>query len=1106
VNETRARVADIVSRLERVRTASLAVGILSALGLGIVALGGAWLAITILDMGLGLGAMPLRIIAVLLLVGALGVAGYKVARIFVISHSIQAYAARIGAEIKEVGLDLLTALDLADIDNSRLGYSTVFMDKVIGDISARVRTLDLQAGVGKRQLALVMLPVAAILVLVGVWFRIDASSLSYSATRLAFFWGISDNNGIVVAVEPGDVEVPAGADVGIGAEVTGFVRGTPMLHVVSDGEETAFRMDRAGAPAGGGKARYEGTVAAIDRDMAYFVTLAGQATRHYGITVSEEPEIKRGTITLNYPAYTGLGSEVLAQGIWDIVAPYGTVAAMEFVANCSPDSAWVVLADSTGWTERLPLAVEGDSLRLETRIGRSSDYTVEMAAGRPARSHGPHSIIATRDKAPYVRIESPAKEIMLETDMVIPLSVVALDDYGISSMKLFYRCPGETSFVALPYSGKTQARCDYNWDTGFLNVIPGDVITYYVEVADNDALTGPKHARTEDYMARVPTLFDFYEDVEDQQDQDLAALKEAAERAKEIKDEFDKISEDIKRSNDIGWEEQQAIKQNLADQQEVRDKVEEFQKSLDETLDRMGENPLVSFEIIEKMEEIRRLFDEVATEEMKESIRKLQEAMEKLSPEEIRAAMQDIEMSQEELLEKLERTLQMLKRLKLQQDMEAVLNLAERIAQGQEEVNDMLRQDGDLKEAQTRENGLAGDTEGLDKMMEELAGKLEQEGNPIAGQVARAGEFMEGSRVGEHMKSAASAMSEERRADALGEGEQAAGSLTQLADMLRQARDALTGEDKKQVMEALTKAMNGLREVSARHEQVLDRIESPEEVSTSDLARMEMVYKEALDGIAEDLLDVSRKSLFVSPMLGRSVLNIGSTLQEVSQMLSQGMKAKTRADARSSLGALNQLVTGIMDAMEKASSCSSPSGMCSAFDKLNGMCAMQMGINAGTQSILSEGEEGMSMEARARMARLAAQQESVRKGLQEIADEFGDRAEILGRLDDLVEEARRVVEDMNRGGVDRETVRRQEEILTRMLNAQRSMRRRDYSERRRSRPGEAYEAKPPPELSGQEREELMRDLLYQRRGYYPPEYEELIRAYFKALSAGKGAR
>jgi hypothetical protein len=68
------------------------------------------------------------------------------------------------------------------------------------------------------------------------------------------------------------------------------------------------------------------------------------------------------------------------------------------------------------------------------------------------------------------------------------------------------------------------------------------------------------------------------------------------------------------------------------------------------------------------------------------------------------------------------------------------------------------------------------------------------------------------------------------------------------------------------------------------------------------------------------------------------------------------------------------------------------------------------------------------------------------------------------------------------------------------------MRQRDYSERRKSRPGETYEVQPPPQLSQDEQEKLIRDLLYQRRGYYPPEYEDLIRAYFKAISTSKAMR
>jgi hypothetical protein len=419
----------------------------------------------------------------------------------------------------------------------------------------------------------------------------------------------------------------------------------------------------------------------------------------------------------------------------------------------------------------------------------------------------------------------------------------------------------------------------------------------------------------------------------------------------------------------------------------------------------------------------------------------------------------------------------------------------------------MLREGGDLGDAETREKGLLQDTEGLDQMMQGLEDKLNEQRNPVGGQVAEAREFLESSKIKESMLGAMSSMSEGQRSSAVEQGEQAGENLMQLASMLREARDTLAGEDTKEIVMALTKAMNDLMDVSRKQEEVLRQLEMPvEEVPTPDLARMEMVYKEALDRIAEDLFDVSRKSLFVSPMLGRSVLRIGSRLQSVSRLLSQGTRGKTKGDVKASLGSLNQLVTGLMDAMEQASSCSSPSGMCDAFGKLNNMCGMQMGINMGTQSLLGEGEQGLSMEARSQMARLAAEQETVRKGIDEIAREFGNRAEVLGRLDDLAEEAKRVVEDLKRENVNRETIRRQERILTRLLNAQRSMRRRDYSERRKSRPGEDYEVVPPPELSQKEKEEMIRDLLYQRRGYYPPEYEELIRAYFKVISTRKAMR
>jgi hypothetical protein len=1097
------QVSDLIHRLRRVRVSSITVGIASAVLLSLVILGISWLAVSVLDMGLGLRSITLKIVTVFLLMLALAVLAHRLVRVFAISHSIRTYAARVGSRLKEVGLDLLTALELSEMDNTKLGYSQVLITRVIDDIAGKLKDFDIQVSVRRKSLVTYSIPLVCLVLVCMLWLHYDGPRLSYSLGRLAYFLGLSTESGISIVVSPGDDEIMAGQELLINAGITGFARGTPILHVVSDGEETAFSMESTDSLRAPGTAYFRSALARVDRDIGYFVTLGEEATRVYRITVSEEPKIQSGRLTLTYPRHTGRGSETLARGIWDVSAPYGTILSMELEANCVPESVWIALTGAKGSSGRADLAVSGDSIGFERTLRANFDYSIELvtADGTRAKPHGPHEVRVSMDEHPFVRIESPGEEILLEADMIIPLSVLALDDYGISMMRLVYEGPEDSAAVALPYEGTTQARSEYTWDVSDLDLFPGDVITYYVSVADNDRLTGPKYARTDAYIARVPTMYEIYHEIEDQQYDDIEDLEEIVAEAEELKEEFDELIEDMKRSPEIKWEEEQAIKQNVARQDEIREKAEDVASSLDETLDLMGQNSLIDFEVIEKMDEIRRLLNEVATEEMIAAMDKMREAMEKLSPEEVRAAMENLSLTQEDLLRRLDKAIEMLKRLQAQQRMESVLELANKIAEAQEEINEDIREGGDLGEAQNKQEDLIGDTAMLEEMMKELADLLREQGNPQSSDIDKAGEFMQTSEIPQSMSQAASSMASGDRSESQEQGESAEKNLSQLASMLQSARDQMMGEERRQIMEALTKAMNGLREVSRKQEDVLSQMEMGEEdVPASELARMEMVYKEALDRIAADLFEVSKKSLFVSPMLGRAVLGIGTQLMSASDLLTQGKRGKAAGDARASMGAMNEMITGLMDAMDQASSCSSPSGMCDAFQSLESMCASQMGINQGTQQMLSEGMQGLSMEARAQMARLAAEQEAVRKGIEGLAEEYGDRSEILGRLDDLAEEARRVIEDLKRQNVSQETLERQERILTRLLNAQKSMRRRDYSKRRKSEPGKVYDITSPQQLSLEDREELLREMLYRKRGYYPPEYEELIRAYFKALS------
>jgi hypothetical protein len=313
--------------------------------------------------------------------------------------------------------------------------------------------------------------------------------------------------------------------------------------------------------------------------------------------------------------------------------------------------------------------------------------------------------------------------------------------------------------------------------------------------------------------------------------------------------------------------------------------------------------------------------------------------------------------------------------------------------------------------------------------------------------------------------------------------------------------DAMTGEDRRKLQELLTKAMHDLRDVSTRHEDALGDLGRPEhEVPASELARRQTVYKEALESIGMDLYEASKLSLFVSPMLGRAVFDIAEKVDWAAGQLAGGRRGRAQKEMKWALGAMNEMIAGLMDAQQQSSCCSSPSGMSEAFQQLESMCCKQMGINQGTLDLMRQGQQGLSLEARAGMARLAAEQEAVKQGIEDLADQLSGRGEILGRLDDLIEEAERVIEDLRNRGVDQETLRRQERILTRLLNAQKSMRRRDYSRRRKSRPGEVYDMASPPPLPVRDLEQEMQDLLYRKRGYYPPEYEALIREYFKAIS------
>jgi hypothetical protein len=136
------------------------------------------------------------------------------------------------------------------------------------------------------------------------------------------------------------------------------------------------------------------------------------------------------------------------------------------------------------------------------------------------------------------------------------------------------------------------------------------------------------------------------------------------------------------------------------------------------------------------------------------------------------------------------------------------------------------------------------------------------------------------------------------------------------------------------------------------------------------------------------------------------------------------------------------------------------------------------------------------------MRRLAAEQNAIGKSLQELKQEFGDSRDILGRLDAINEDMEKVADALSEGEVGQETLERQLKIYSRMLDATRTLQRKDFTEQRRAKVGEDIIRNSPAALTGNhlqgglDIEDRLRQFLDEN---YPEEYEQHIKAYFKAL-------
>jgi len=158
-----------------------------------------------------------------------------------------------------------------------------------------------------------------------------------------------------------------------------------------------------------------------------------------------------------------------------------------------------------------------------------------------------------------------------------------------------------------------------------------------------------------------------------------------------------------------------------------------------------------------------------------------------------------------------------------------------------------------------------------------------------------------------------------------------------------------------------------------------------------------------------------------------------------------------------------------------------------------------------TQMLQQMQQGQLSQEQQGQMQRLSQQQQMIQKSLEELnkeAKQSGESKKIPADLENIVNQMREVVSDMNTEKLSDDLIQKQEKILSKLLDAQKSINERDFEKERKAESGYNFTRNSPAELNlknQQSKEKLKDELNRAVQEGYNKDYEELIRKYYEAL-------
>ena len=917
----------------------------------------------------------------------------------------------------------------------------------------------------------------------------------------------------VFEISPGNKEITKGDNITITVKVVG--EQPKEISLLEKFEEQTDFSEKTLMPDSLGAFTYY--VNNVKSSLEYFATAENITSEEYKISVINRPIISNIELTIIPPAYTHLPEQTQKDN-GNVTALIGSKIKLAMSSSRELSNAAVMFSDST--SKRMSI----NSTKAFTEFGviKEVGYHILIADMQGYSNINPitYSIKTLTDENPSVEMISPNENIKLGNQSKISLVSKISDDYGFSKMNLNFRLASskyrQTSeeFTQVPVTISNQQKEEevyFVWDLAPLVLAEGEDLSYYFEIFDNDNISGPKSTKTRQFTITVPSLNELYAEAEDKQIESAKDLEHALKDAEQLKKEIQKLSDDMKQnSKEISWQEKERVEKAVDKFKEITKKIDDVSQKLSEMKNDLAKNNLLSEETLQKYNELQDLLEKMSSEEMKEAFKRLQDSLNSLNRDNVQMSMEELKANEEYIKKSIERTLNLLKRIQVEQKVDEIVKRTEELTEKINELKSKTEQSNlsdktKRDELSSRQKNVTSDLKKLNEEINNLDEKMNELSDMPKDQLDKLQSELEKQNNEPLSEEAAKNLQQMQKMQSMQNQQQLSQNMSSLQKQMHDLQSAMQQMNQMKTFYDMMKILDDLLTLSKDQENLKNKTEqlSPYSNEFSKNSREQSEIQNNLGKVLQKMGDLSQKTFAITPEMGKALGKAHSNMQQSISALQNQQGPPAAQMQKNAMGSLNEAATLMKGAMDQMMSGGGKGGgMMSLMQQLQQMSQQQMDLNQLTQ-MLNQGQ--MTQEMMAQMQRLAQQQEAIRKSLEQMnqeAKESGQSKKLASNLEKILSEMKEVVTNLQSEKMNDDLVKKQEKILSKLLDAQTSMNERDYEKDRKSAAGKEFSRNSPPDLilnTDEGKNKLKDELMKAIREGYKKDYEDLIRKYFEAL-------